>query len=537
MGNKDADFINKRSKVRNQIVDYTGVEPVFYSEEDIANLVNYIDHFGTGAKRANLKFTDQCDHMFTFHKSVRVSPVSPEARARWAERYGFFRMNLMQTHIRPNIKNVVSCHRPYDSCRAPHGQLGYIASPYWASYGLYQNDESVSEIEIATGDKFVDDEMVKVAGTMPNLIGSVNVMLGSTKDGIPAAYFSRIYGANTAHYPAQRLIEWFANLGYMIVVSRAWAKNYGIKVAEPVRVLTGLYDPFITSSAYDWNLGNKATNYPAYRHPDIAIPRITRAGKVFEVQDGYRIEMPGSDYANAKGAAQFYARPSATDLRVNIEALGQKVSTAVRNVACEATRANLENNYSRMWEPKAGRYFTEGMDERHIGHSAIVEGRLWPDEVQEKKPEKASGSLKSKKLQFFEGGLADRIAALQEQERQDAQALRRARRIVEPDEVREQIGGFQYNAEPQVVDEAMHIAPHPLEPGQVERFQEEVRNALNAGPFDRYIPYPAEGIQAPVMANPVAEPQDDVEPQGDAGLQAANNEVGLWFFDLEEDEF
>jgi len=173
----------------------------------------------------------------------------------------------------------------------------------------------------------------------------------------------------------------------VVVVARAWAKNYGNRASEPCKVISGTFKPFITTTAYNRNLGNEADNYPAYRHADIEPPRIDRNGEVFEYLDGYVLDLSRAEYAAAKGCLVPYNQPSRLQIANSIEAIGQKISTRVRNAACAASLTLLENDYHRM-HVDGGHILAEAYSARHIGKVKKVPNREWPDEVAARKQNK-----------------------------------------------------------------------------------------------------------------------------------------------------
>jgi hypothetical protein len=152
-----------------------GLKAQFYTPADIALLQ---DIFGAYDLK-DLKYNP--DTLHSYHPAIDVKPLDKNSGFRPCDSYGFMRLGLAQNFLRPHLKNVISCHRfnaPAE-VRAPFGNLSYLANPWWATYAFYKQEDSQTEFYYPT----IGVKLDKLG--LPNLIATVNVMLGYDSQGYP----------------------------------------------------------------------------------------------------------------------------------------------------------------------------------------------------------------------------------------------------------------------------------------------------------------------------------------------------------------
>jgi hypothetical protein len=198
-----------------------GVRPYFYTEEDVEAFCRVLAVLGVRSAVFN-PIT-----LHTYFPRVFIPPLSEPCRE--AEHYGFTRLDLTHTLLRPNMSNVQSCHAVSPASNVPLGNLGYLSNPHWASYGIFTEENSNATLDVPV--PTVENKLA-----IPNLIASANVLLGYNSTGEPSAMISRVYGDVTQKALLTRLVEYLSYcLGLQVYVEESWGRNTEFNCFEPVR--------------------------------------------------------------------------------------------------------------------------------------------------------------------------------------------------------------------------------------------------------------------------------------------------------------
>jgi hypothetical protein len=168
-----------------------GFTPKFYSKEEITQFKDVFDAFGLDHRRleANL------DLLYQIFPRVDLKPTPDEYALTQSEKYGFKSFNLAQFFVRPNLRNVKSCHavvrgyRGGGACNSG-GNLGYLTNPCWGCIGLYAGTETLS----SWGDQPPQSGYSASKLELPNILATCNVCIGYVGRS-PAILFSRVYGS------------------------------------------------------------------------------------------------------------------------------------------------------------------------------------------------------------------------------------------------------------------------------------------------------------------------------------------------------
>lgn len=273
-------ILSTRQSAAEYAINTFGVKPSFYRPEDIALLERILLEYGISEGPLGVKYNPNTLH--TYHPGINVPPLPDSQAFRQADRFGFMRLNASQTFCRPHLQNVKSCHRFNDppAVRAPFGNINYISNPAWATYGMYK--KTASKAEFAYPTRITVDEL-----ELPNLVATVNVMLGYDEHGIASALFSRVYGVlnyDTGNGKALlgeptivRLVEYFQyRLGLRVYSSLEWlgthhdlfGRQLGKKSSPPNRHL--FVSPHMPVQITGEDPQDATRQTIIYRYPDIS---------------------------------------------------------------------------------------------------------------------------------------------------------------------------------------------------------------------------------------------------------------------------
>lgn len=189
-----------------------GMRAYFYPEEDAQHILDVMKWLGV-----DIYLNPQTLH--TFMPPLLIPPSEIELRP--GDKYGFKRLNLMQFLMRGSIKNVLSCHSPNNAQPHNTGQLNYLANPAWSCFGIYTNPQSKATFG---ENPFAPLIRGKELEGLPNLVATVNVLLGFSPKGEPAVFLSRIYGDSSDPNLLNKLVDYFANnQRCRVYVATRWA--------------------------------------------------------------------------------------------------------------------------------------------------------------------------------------------------------------------------------------------------------------------------------------------------------------------------
>jgi hypothetical protein len=284
-------ILNDKKTVANFARTYSA-RPHFYDAGDVeqfSKLLRLYDILG----EKGIQFNPET--LFTFHPAVDYAPLPSDQLIRVSDAYGFKRLNLTQTLIRPHIANVLSCHRLDPFLKGPGGNLGYVGNPWWATYAVYADANTQARFGEGDHYKVLGMDIKDIA--LPNVVATVNVLIGYDSHNQASALLTRVYGEISLP-TTLRLVEYFKHkLGLKPYVHTAWAdkivdewlqRYHGNVPCNTEKIVT----PMMPCQIYGPHPYNEKEIAPIYRYPDIAAPKVyyDAAKKelfAYEEQDGY----------------------------------------------------------------------------------------------------------------------------------------------------------------------------------------------------------------------------------------------------------
>ena len=281
--------VENRASVASFVNRSYGVKAAFYKPDDIELFANICAAYKLGEN--TIQFNPEL--MYSVHPAVVCLPLDKAQGFLPCDEFGFMRLNLSQTFVRPHLANVQSCHRfnaPQD-VRAPFGNLSYMANGFWATYGIYKRSDSQVGFAYPTF-KAVKGRLLDVTAEelgLPNLVATVNVLIGYDTEGVASAMFSRVYGVpklgaddtRRSGVPVLgRLANYFRySLGLRVYGATKWECNFHNPFGRGMRrigrdTVVNIVSPKVPAQIVSaTKVADKTIRQLVYRYPDIPRPK------------------------------------------------------------------------------------------------------------------------------------------------------------------------------------------------------------------------------------------------------------------------